>query len=41
VVTVEPGLYYAMTGGVRIENIGVITRTGFRCFTRFPRELVV
>lgn len=41
VVTIEPGLYYAMTGGVRIENIGVITRAGFRCFTGSPRELVV
>lgn len=41
VVTNEPGLYYGMTGGVRIENIGVVTRAGFRCFTRFPRELVV
>ncbi|NYT07249.1 MAG: aminopeptidase P family protein [Methanomicrobiales archaeon] len=41
VVTNEPGLYYPGTGGVRIENIGVVTRKGFRCLTRFPRELVV
>jgi Xaa-Pro aminopeptidase len=41
VVTNEPGLYFAKIGGVRIENIGVITRAGFRCFTKFPRELVV
>lgn len=41
VVTNEPGLYYSRVGGVRIENIGVVTRTGFRCFTRFPRELVI
>jgi Xaa-Pro aminopeptidase len=41
VVTNEPGLYYPGTGGVRIENIGVVTRSGFRCLTRFPRELVL
>ncbi len=41
VVTNEPGLYFGMKGGVRIENIGVITRTGFRCITRYPRELVI
>ena len=41
VITDEPGLYYPGIGGVRIENIGVVTRNGFRCLTRFPRELVV
>jgi Xaa-Pro aminopeptidase len=41
VVTNEPGLYYPGTGGVRIENIGVVNRKGFQCLTRFPRELVV
>jgi Xaa-Pro aminopeptidase len=41
VVTNEPGLYYPKIGGVRLENIGVITRTGIDCITRFPRELVL
>jgi Xaa-Pro aminopeptidase len=41
VVTNEPGLYYEKTGGVRLENIGVLTRTGYRCITSFQRELVV
>jgi Xaa-Pro aminopeptidase len=41
VVTNEPGLYYEKTGGVRLENIGIFTRTGYRCITSFPRELVV
>jgi Xaa-Pro aminopeptidase len=41
VVTNEPGLYYEKAGGVRLENIGVICRTGYRCITSFPRDLVV
>jgi Xaa-Pro aminopeptidase len=41
VVTNEPGLYYKKIGGVRLENIGVITKTGIDCITRFPRELVL
>jgi Xaa-Pro aminopeptidase len=41
VITNEPGLYYPRIGGVRLENIGVFTRSGFRCLTSFPRELVV
>jgi Xaa-Pro aminopeptidase len=41
VVTNEPGLYYENTGGVRLENIGVLTRTGYQCITSFPKELVV
>jgi Xaa-Pro aminopeptidase len=41
VVTNEPGLYYPKIGGVRLENIGVITRTGIDCITKFPRELVL
>ncbi|MDD1707492.1 MAG: Xaa-Pro peptidase family protein [Methanoregulaceae archaeon] len=41
VITNEPGLYYNRFGGVRIENIGVVSRTGHRCLTQFPRELVI
>ncbi len=41
VVTNEPGLYYEKIGGVRLENTGVITRTGYRSITSFPRDLVV
>jgi Xaa-Pro aminopeptidase len=37
VVTVEPGLYYADTGGVRIEDTVLVTRTGIRNLTRFPK----
>jgi len=41
VITVEPGLYYPGTGGVRLEDMGVITRQGFSGFTHFPEELIV
>lgn len=39
VVTVEPGLYYPGIGGVRLEDVVVITQTGHRNLTRFPKFL--
>jgi Xaa-Pro aminopeptidase len=41
VVTVEPGLYYPRTGGVRLEDVVVIERGGCRNLTRFPKFLEV
>src|SRR5262245_5761860 len=41
VVTVEPGLYYMGLGGVRLEDLVVVSRTGFRNLTRFPKYLEV
>jgi Xaa-Pro aminopeptidase len=41
VVTVEPGLYYLGTGGVRIEDVALVTATGSRCLTRVPKQLEV
>ncbi len=41
VITIEPGLYYPGTGGVRLEDIGLVTKTGFDNFTSFPKELAV
>jgi len=41
VITVEPGLYYPGIGGVRLEDMGAVTRKGFDDFTVFPKELVV
>ncbi len=40
VVTVEPGIYLSGVGGVRIEDMVLVTATGGYNFTRSPKELV-
>ena len=41
VVTVEPGLYYLGIGGVRIEDVALVTKTGSRNLTRVPKFLEI
>jgi Xaa-Pro aminopeptidase len=41
VVTVEPGLYYPEVGGVRLEDVALVTAGGARNLTRFENFLEI
>ena len=41
VVTVEPGLYYPKIGGVRLEDVALVTPTGAKNLTRFEKVLEI
>lgn len=41
VVTVEPGLYYQGVGGVRLEDMVLVTKTGCVNLTTFPKVLEI
>ncbi len=41
VVTVEPGLYYPEIGGVRLEDVALVTTNGARNLTRFEKVLEI
>ncbi len=37
VVTIEPGLYYPRRGGIRIEDMVLVTKTGGRCLSALEK----
>lgn len=39
VITIEPGLYYQDVGGVRMEDMLLVTETGYEHLTHFPKTL--
>jgi Xaa-Pro aminopeptidase len=41
VLTVEPGLYYPGLGGTRQEDVVVVTKSGCRVLSRFPKRLEI
>jgi len=38
---VEPGLYYRDLGGIRLEDVFLVTSRGCRKLTRFPTFLEI
>ncbi|HEX3856308.1 MAG TPA: Xaa-Pro peptidase family protein [Verrucomicrobiae bacterium] len=41
VMTVEPGLYYPEIGGVRLEDVALVTASGAKNLTRFEKVLEI
>lgn len=41
VITIEPGIYLPGLGGVRIEDMVLVTKTGCRNLTHSPKQLLV
>ena len=40
VITIEPGMYIPGSGGIRIEDMGIIRKDGIEILTNFTKELI-
>lgn len=40
VITIEPGIYLKGKFGVRIEDMGIVKKDGFKVITKSPKELI-
>jgi len=41
IITIEPGLYYPKVGGIRIEDMVLVTKTGCKNLTNYPKSLII
>lgn len=41
VISVEPGLYYPEWGGIRLEDLVVVTKDGYRNFNSMEKEFEI
>lgn len=41
VITIEPGIYIPQWGGIRIEDMVLVTEDGCRVLSRFPKQIVL
>lgn len=41
VVTIEPGLYYKNIGGIRVEDMVLVTDVGIQNFTNFSKKFIL
>jgi len=41
VITIEPGLYYPEIGGIRIEDMLLVTADGCEILTNYPKDFII
>ncbi len=41
VITIEPGIYLPKWGGIRIEDMVLVTEDGCRVLSRFPKQIIL
>lgn len=41
IITIEPGLYYPEIGGIRLEDVLLVTKNGYKNLTNYPKNLLI